>query len=85
VNENPLIEEPALRASTVAALAAVRRLSFAALRASTDAEIHCELARELFTTFGVDQVHVSRLAQDRTLARCTARRRAAWWRTTNTC
>src|SRR3954452_6245781 len=71
VNENPLIEEPALRASTVAALAAVRRLSFAALRASTDAEIHCELARELFTTFGVDQVHVSRLAQDRTLGRGT--------------
>ncbi|MGI9081732.1 MAG: GAF domain-containing protein, partial [Thermoleophilaceae bacterium] len=69
---NPLIEEPAIRASTVAALAAVRRLSFAALEAGTDAEIHGELARELFAACSVEQVHVSRLAQDGTLWRGTA-------------
>ncbi len=67
--EDPLIEEPAIRASTVAALAAVRRLSFAALHAATDAEIHCELASGLFTAFSVEQVHVSRLAQDGSVAR----------------
>ena len=55
----------------MAALAAVRRLSFAALHATTDAEIHCELASELFTAFSVEQVHVSRLAQDGSLARGT--------------
>jgi diguanylate cyclase (GGDEF)-like protein len=55
----------------VAALAAVRRLSFAALDATTDAELQRELVRELFTAFNVDQVHVSRLAQDGTLGRGT--------------
>jgi GAF domain-containing protein len=53
----------------VAVLAAVRRLSFAALDAATEAEIHHELARELLIAFSVEQVHVTRLAQDGTLGR----------------
>ena len=63
--------EPVTRASTVDALAAVRRLSFAALDATSEAEIHCELARELLDTFGVDQVHVTRMAQDGSCGRGT--------------
>ena len=40
------------------ALAAVRRLSFAALSESDPETIQRELARELITTLGVHQVHL---------------------------
>jgi diguanylate cyclase (GGDEF)-like protein len=50
--------------TTADALAAVRRLSFATLGASDAGDIHRALAAELLTVFGVDQVHVGRLAED---------------------
>ena len=56
------------------ALAAVRRLSFAALDAAGEEEIYEGLADELFQAFSVPQVHVSRLSQDRALGRGTAYR-----------
>jgi len=43
----------------------VRRLSFAALRLREPEEVHCELARELFAAFGIDQVHLVLLGADR--------------------
>ena len=58
-------------APTVEALAAVRRLSFAALAAPDARGIVRSLAAELFEVFDVDQVHVSRLAQDGTVSRGT--------------
>ena len=57
------------KASTLDALAAVRRLSFAALGDGDEASIHRELARELIAMLGVDQVHVARLAQDQSMRR----------------
>ena len=66
-----MLEERAAPASTLDALAAVRRLSFAALGADTGDEVHRKLALELFRAFGVDQVHISRLAQDGALGRGT--------------
>ena len=63
--------EPVTRASTTDALAAVRRLSFATLDAMGEGEIHRELARELLSAFPVDQVHVTRMAQDKTCGRAT--------------
>lgn len=64
-----MLKERAAGASSLEALAAVRRLSQAALEAETDDEVHRELALELFRAFGVHQVHVNRLAQDGTLGR----------------
>jgi len=49
----------------------VRRLSFAALAGEDPDDVHRRLAGELFRVFGVDQVHVTRLAQDQTLGRGT--------------
>ena len=66
-----MLTERAAPASTLGALAAVRRLSFAALQAETGDEVHRQLALELFRAFGVHQVHVNRLAQDGTLGRGT--------------
>lgn len=66
-----MLKERAAGASTLDALAAVRRLSFAALEAETDDEVHRQLALELFRAFGVHQVHVNRLAQDGSLGRGT--------------
>ena len=43
----------------------MRRLSFAALRLRRPEEVHCELARELFAAFGIDQVHLTLLGADR--------------------
>ena len=40
------------------ALAAVRRLSFAALDVDDHAAIYRALASEIFTALGVDQVHI---------------------------
>ena len=71
-----MLTERAAPASTLGALAAVRRLSFAALRAETGDEVHRQLALELVRTFGVPQVHVNRLAQDGTLGRVTLYRPA---------
>ena len=51
------------------ALAAVRRLSFAALSESDPETIQRELARELITTLGVHQVHLAQLAQDGSMGR----------------
>ena len=51
------------------ALAAVRRLSFVALRESDARGIYRALAAELYASFGIDQVHVNRLAQDGSVAR----------------
>ena len=55
--------------STVAALAAVRRLSFAVLEAAEAPVIYRALASELFAVFGVDQVQVARVSQDHTVGR----------------
>ena len=55
--------------STVEALAAVRRLSFAVLEAAEAPAIYRALASELFAIFGVDQVHVGRVAQDHAVSR----------------
>ena len=64
------IPERAKRDSTVDALAAVRRLSFAVLgRDATTRPSTRELARELSRRAGVDQVHVARLAQDHSIGR----------------
>jgi diguanylate cyclase (GGDEF)-like protein len=56
---------------TADALAAVRRLSFAALQAQEPREIEAALAGELFGLFAVDQVHISWVAQDGSMARGT--------------
>jgi len=53
----------------VDALAAVRRLSSAALEASDAPSIYSALAGELLSVFGVEQVHVARVAQDHSVAR----------------
>ncbi|MGI8659865.1 MAG: diguanylate cyclase [Thermoleophilaceae bacterium] len=66
-----LIQQQQRPASTSAALAAVRRLSFAALEAEEAGAIHAELARELLYVFGIDQVHVTRV--DRTAGRSYTR------------
>jgi diguanylate cyclase (GGDEF)-like protein len=55
---------PAPPATTAAALAAVRRLSFATLDAMDADAIFRGLARELLDVFGVHQVHVLRVADD---------------------
>jgi len=55
--------------STLEALAAVRRLSFAVLEASEAPIIYRALVAELFTVFGVDQVHVARVSQDHSVGR----------------
>jgi len=69
---NPaLIGQENSTASTAEALAAVRRLSFAALHLRGAEEVYRELARELFALFGVDQVHVTRVGPDRKGARAT--------------
>lgn len=57
--------------STTAALAAVRRLSFTTLDAPDARAVYRTLAAELLGVFGVDQVHVCRVAQDETLSRGT--------------
>ncbi len=66
-----LIPDRRRAVSTADALAAVRRLSFAALAAEDPDDVYLRLAGELFRVFGVDQIHVSRLAQDQTLGRGT--------------
>ena len=65
----PAIQTHSNTVSTVEALAAVRRLSFAVLEAAEDAVIYRALASELFAVFGVDQVHVARVSQDHALGR----------------
>ncbi len=57
--------------TTPAALAAVRRLSFHALNACDSETVYSALAQELLWVFGVGDVHVSRLAQDKTVAEAT--------------
>ena len=57
----PLIQQRAPAAPRTDALAAVRRLSFAAIDATEVDAIHRALARELFAVFGVDQVHLTRV------------------------
>jgi diguanylate cyclase (GGDEF)-like protein len=57
--------------STAAALAAVRRLSFATLDATDARDIYRTLAAELYDVFGVD-VHVCRVAPDGKLGHGTA-------------
>ena len=65
---NP-IDDSAPKASTVDALAAVRRLSFAVLNAGDHAAVYREVAQEIFTVLGIDQVHVARLSQDHVVGR----------------
>ena len=59
-------------AATAEPLAAVRRMSLAALEAPDSETVYEALARELLTTSGSDQVHALRLAQDGSLARGSA-------------
>ena len=58
-------------ATTADALAAVRRLSFAMLEARDTHGLYETFASELFEVFGVDRVHVCRMAEDATSARAT--------------
>lgn len=55
--------------STLDALAAVRRLSFAVLKAPDASTIYYALAAELFAVSGADQVHIARVAQDHSVGR----------------
>ena len=55
-------------ATTAHAFAAVRRLSFAVLEARHQRPLR-DVRNELFAVFGVDQVHVARIAQDATSGR----------------
>jgi diguanylate cyclase (GGDEF)-like protein len=59
-------------ATTADALAAVRRLSFAMLDARDANALYETFASELFEVFGVDRVHVARMAEDATSAMATA-------------
>ncbi len=56
-------------AETAEPLAAVRRMSLAALEAPDCDTVYEALARELLSCVGADQVHAMRLAQDGSLAR----------------
>jgi diguanylate cyclase (GGDEF)-like protein/putative nucleotidyltransferase with HDIG domain len=70
----PSIQPQSNTVSTVDALAAVRRLSFAVLEATEAAVIYRALVAELFAVFGVDQVHVTRVSQDHSVGRANAYR-----------
>jgi diguanylate cyclase (GGDEF)-like protein len=65
----PLSPRPA---STAAALAAVRRLSFTTLDAPDARAIYGTLAAELLAVFAVDRVHVCRVSSDGSFGRGTA-------------
>jgi diguanylate cyclase (GGDEF)-like protein len=54
-----------------AALAAVRKLSFHALNAGDAEAVYSALAQELFRVFAVDDVHISRLDRNKTVAEAT--------------
>jgi diguanylate cyclase (GGDEF)-like protein len=69
--ETQLTPETAAKASTAEALAAVRRLSFAALDATAPDAVYNEMVKELFGVFGVEQIHLNKLSHDRTLGRAT--------------
>jgi diguanylate cyclase (GGDEF)-like protein len=69
--ENTLAPEPATTATTREALAAVRRLSFAALDATAPDAVYAEMVRELFGVFGVEQIHLNKLSQDRATGHAT--------------
>lgn len=58
-------------ANTPAALAAVRRLSLWTLKAPDAEVVYATLAQELFAVFAVDDVHVSRLSEDKTVGHAT--------------
>jgi len=64
-----MTSEPARRASTVDAFAAVRRLSSAMLNAGDHGTVYRELSNELFAVLGVEQVHIARLSQDYVIGR----------------
>ena len=56
---------------TAAGLAGVRRMSFAAVDAADPGVIFRSLAAELFGVFGIDSVHICRMAEGDTLGRGT--------------
>ncbi len=72
--EDPISASPT-DATTVAALAALRRMSFAVVDAADQCAIHRSLAVELLGVFGVDTVHVCLVAADGAGASGTAFRR----------
>lgn len=72
----PTLETQVATVSTVEALAAVRRLSFAVLEAAGAPVIYRALVAELFNVFGVHQVHITRVSQDHSVGRGNGYRRA---------
>ena len=69
--EDPISVSPT-GATTAAALAALRRMSFAVVDAADRHAIHRTLAAELLGVFAVDAVHVCEVTADRSGASGTA-------------